>query len=206
MRYPSIPERMVLAGLSEGVAKQRRVRAMEACIDAPAAPWKWMRMRIHVQRKGGTADLKPVLQPDAAARFIHKVMPQFATDTVENVVVLACDTRGVPVGLAHVHIGARATTVASPADILRPVLVAAPATRFVLAHNHPSGNASASELDMDLFARMQTAAEQVGLRCDDFIAVTETEVYSCAARNTYTWRTAGIDGLDCPCRPRRRRK
>lgn len=185
--YPDIPERMVLAGLSEGEAKVRRVRALRSCIEAPQAPWKWLRMRIGVERKGGYADVPSILSPVAAAQFIDKVMPEFSRATQEYVIVVVMDTRGRPLGLATIHLGTRNQSMVAPPDVLRPVILAAPATRFIVAHNHPSGEPTFSPDDLDLSKRLQAAAELVGLRMDDFLAITDTEVSSMAAKSQERW-------------------
>jgi DNA repair protein RadC len=45
---------------------------------------------------------------------------------------------------------------------------------LALAHNHPAGDATASAADLDATARIEEAADAVGLRFLDHIVLTDT--------------------------------
>lgn len=187
-RYPSIPERMVLAGLSEGEAKVKR-RRIERCVtpDEPS-PFKWLRMRIHAQRDAATAPVHPAANPVQATRVIVGAAPEMLNATAERVAVLCLDTRGIPVAVYVAHIGARSESMVDMRSIFMAAFMAPPTTRIIVAHNHPSGNTGMSPEDKAVFERLSEAGPVVGLRVDDFLAITPTHVSSMAARDTYEWR------------------
>ncbi len=62
-------------------------------------------------------------------------------------------------------------------DVLAPALEAR-ASRLVLAHNHPSGNALPSLEDFQLTSRLAEAAELVGIRLVDHLVLAQDSVAS----------------------------
>lgn len=179
-RYMPIPERMMLAGLSEGEAKVRRKR-IATCITDKSTPFKWLRMRISAERAANTTDVPQCNSADRAARFIVGAYPAVLDAYAEHIVVLCLDAMLYPVAVYPAHVGARASSLADPRTILVPAILATPTTRFIVAHNHPSGNTSFSTEDRELFQRLKQAAEVLGFRCDDLLIITETHVASLAA-------------------------
>jgi DNA repair protein RadC len=73
-------------------------------------------------------------------------------------------------GICEVHRGTLQTVQVHPADVLRPVLVAG-ASRFIVAHNHPSGRPEPSADDLALTKRLAEAAKLLGLQLLDHIIV-----------------------------------
>lgn len=193
--YREIPERILLAGLTEGEAKVRRRRAVQACISGKSPPWRWLRMRIVAE---WTSWGPKVQQPEEVAALIDAAYPEFARSMQEIIVVVPCDTRLKALGVVVAHVGARNLSMVNPPEVLRPVVLAAPATRFFLAHNHPSGDPSPSQDDRDTWVRMQEAAKQVGVKADDFLVVTPNEVHSIAMGTTRGWQPGSVD-LDGCC-------
>lgn len=178
-RYMPVPERMMLAGLSEGQATVRRKR-IAACVTPQTAPFKWLRMRISAERDGTTAAVEQCNDSMKAARFIVGAYPQIRDAYAEHIVVLCLDTMLYPVAVYPAHVGGRGQSLVDPRNVLIPAIMATPTTRFILAHNHPSGQTNFSGEDRDLFYRMKQAAELVGFRCDDLLIITERRVASLA--------------------------
>lgn len=181
-RYMPVPERMMLAGLSEGEAVVKRKR-IATCITEKDAPYKWLRIRISAQRAPGSVPAAKCDDAAQAARVIIRAYPEILDTYAEHVVVLCCDTNLVPVAVYPAHVGGRTQSLADPRTILLPAIMATPTTRFILAHNHPSGSLAFSQDDRDLFTRMRQAAEVVGMRCDDLLIITDTHVASLASRD-----------------------
>lgn len=187
--YPDIPERMYLAGLSEGEAKVRQ-RRISVCITERDAPFKWLRMKISAERSGGMLPRARCETAVDAARFIVGAYPQIIDSYAERVAVLCLDTRLYPVAVYQAHVGGRAQSMVDMRNILLPAVMAATTTRFVVAHNHPTGDPSPSSDDRDVFDRIKRAAEAVGFRCDDFIVITDDKVSSLVSGDTQSWRNA----------------
>lgn len=176
-RYMAVPERMMLAGLSEGEATVRRKR-IAACITEKDAPFKWLRMRISAERAAGSVPKQKCTDSVVAARIIVGTYPEILDAYAEHVVVLCLDSNMFPVAVYPTHVGGRAFSMVDPKTVILPAILATPTTRFIVAHNHPSGNPNFSPEDRDLFNRLKDAAEVVGFRCDDFLTITDTHVAS----------------------------
>lgn len=67
-----------------------------------------------------------------------------------------------------------------PRDVLEPAILRK-ASGIVLVHNHPGGNPSPSQADLDLTREIENLAPRLGLRLLDHVIVTSDECYSIAA-------------------------
>ena len=65
----------------------------------------------------------------------------------------------------------------TPADILRNVLRTA-SSKFILAHNHPSGNTKPSEEDLTFTDKIKKSSKIIGLSLLDHIVFTQNEYFS----------------------------
>lgn len=70
-------------------------------------------------------------------------------------------------------------TVADP-KLIFAAAIKAPACGIILAHNHPSGNLSASQLDIELTKRMRDGGKLLEVQLLDHIIVTEDGYFSFA--------------------------
>ena len=77
-----------------------------------------------------------------------------------------------------------------PRQILEVALVHR-AAAFILAHNHPSGEAAPSEADRELTKRIAAAAESVGVRLVDHLVLGQHSMYSFREREQELWRAEG---------------
>lgn len=178
----------MLAGLSEGEALVKRKR-IARCLTQHDVPFKWLRMRISAERSAGNDVLPRCNNAVDAARVIYKAYPAILDTYAEHIVVLCLDTNLYPVAVYPAHVGARASSMVDPRTVLLPAIMATPTTRFIMAHNHPSGLTNASTEDIEVFKRIKIAAEYVGFRCDDFLIITDREVRSMALDETSVWRS-----------------
>lgn len=81
----------------------------------------------------------------AAAAFSHELMWQ----TQERFAVVFMDVKNRLLGMQVITIGTATETLAHPREIFREVLRQG-AIKFVIAHNHPSGNVEPSQEDLEL--------------------------------------------------------
>jgi DNA repair protein RadC len=91
----------------------------------------------------------------------------------ERVVVVACDKIGVVLRTIRLTDGGADRSLIPVRDVLTTVL-ASGAASFGVAHNHPSGDPTPSNLDREATDRLREAATAVGLRFLDHVVVTET--------------------------------
>jgi DNA repair protein RadC len=60
------------------------------------------------------------------------------------------------------------------------VLAKCNAASFILAHNHPSGNATPSHADLNITKRIKQIADLLGVTFIDHIIITDSDYYSLA--------------------------
>jgi DNA repair protein RadC len=127
--------------------------------------------RCKLVRDGGSvrAPVDRLRDPgDAAALFLayydRLALPH------ERMVIALVDSQGAIVGLVKVSEGGLHGAAVTPADILRPAIVAA-ASGIVLAHNHPSGNPTPSREDIEITKTLVAACRLCGLELYDHIIV-----------------------------------
>jgi len=95
----------------------------------------------------------------------------------ERLVVLCLDGRSGLLARETIAVGAVNAVSASPRDVLEPV-VRWGGLRFVVAHNHPSGDPAPSADDVAFTRRVDRAARLLGLQLLDHLVVARGGVVS----------------------------
>lgn len=90
----------------------------------------------------------------------------------ENFVVLYLNARNEVIHKETVSIGTLNASLVHPREIFQPA-VAKSAASVILTHNHPSGNTSPSEDDIEITRRMVKAGEIMGIEVLDHVIVSE---------------------------------
>ena len=73
--------------------------------------------------------------------------------------------------------GGHNSLTVTPAEILRQILLT-DGNRFILAHNHPSGDCEPSDEDKSFTKRIDKAARMIGIDLLDHIVYSSDDVYS----------------------------
>ena len=71
------------------------------------------------------------------------------------------------------------TSIVHPREVMIPAIKES-ATKIVLIHNHPSGDPSPSQADIEITHRVSKAGEIIGIKLLDHIIIGGTEFYSFA--------------------------
>lgn len=95
----------------------------------------------------------------------------------ESIYVVCLDARMRPIAVCEVARGGVDSAVVTMADIFRPA-IAVGARAIVLAHNHPSGDPTPSELDDRMTATVRKAGELLGLPLLDHVIIASGDHYS----------------------------
>jgi DNA repair protein RadC len=106
-------------------------------------------------------------------------------EITECVLAIFLDARNRVTGYIEVARGTLNAARMSPRDVLLPALLAN-AQSVVLAHNHPSGDATPSRADREVTTALRDAARIVGVRFTDHLIVTPTDHYSFASAQDWT--------------------
>ena len=112
-------------------------------------------------------DAPALCSPEAVQRLLGPEMRALAQEQVR---VLLLDRRNRVVGQRVIYQGNCYSSVVRPAEVLRPAVVAA-VPHIIVAHNHPSGDASPSPDDIRVTKELAEAAELLGVELLDHVVI-----------------------------------
>ena len=118
-----------------------------------------------------------ITSAEAAANVLR---PHLIDKTKEHVVVLLLDTRHRLIRLSPVAVGSLSATVVHPRELFKEA-IAASAAAVIVAHNHPSGEPTPSEHDIQLTGRLVGAGEILGIEVLDHLILAGEQVVSLRA-------------------------
>jgi DNA repair protein RadC len=114
----------------------------------------------------------------------------------ETVMVLMLDARYGVLGVETIAVGGANAASVQPRDVFVPALRAG-AAAVVLAHSHPSGDATPSRADRQITMVLREAAAVVGVPLLDHLVVARRGFYSFSGEETWTdtprWTTDAGD-------------
>jgi len=90
----------------------------------------------------------------------------------EHFVVMMLDNKNKVIGINTSHVGTLAGTFFHPREIFKPAILSN-AAGIIIAHNHPSGDATPSEDDRNTTKRIKEAGEVLGIQLFDHIIIGE---------------------------------
>ena len=130
---------------------------------------------------GRAADAPAMTSPEAVRRLLG---PEMGTLAQEQVRVLLLDRRNRVVSQRVIYQGNCFSSVVRPAEVLRPAVVVA-APNIIVAHNHPSGDASPSPQDVCVTKELAKAAELLGITLLDHVVIGGDEAVSLKDRGLF---------------------
>lgn len=101
----------------------------------------------------------------AALRPIYEGLPP-----QEVFIVMSLNARGRPTRADVVGVGTLTATLVHPREVFAAAIVAR-AQAIIVAHNHPSGDATPSDEDIELAERLRAAGELMGIPVVDFLVL-----------------------------------
>jgi DNA repair protein RadC len=88
----------------------------------------------------------------------------------EHFLVLTLDSKNRLIGLNTVSIGSLNSSLAHPREVMK-LAILQNAAAIIVAHNHPSGEVTASQEDRNLTDRLKQVSELLGIRLLDHVIV-----------------------------------
>jgi DNA repair protein RadC len=143
------------------------------------APW------VRLVREQGEAyglGTEPLSQPERVAAFARA---RLGGEEVEVVLAVYLDARNRVLGCSEVSRGTLTAALLHPREVFRTA-IALGAYSLVLAHNHPSGDATPSQEDQAITRRLQQAGELLGIRLVDHVVI--------GAGAAGSWRSLQAEG------------
>jgi len=138
-----------------------------------------------------------------AVDFLGKQLREMDT---ECVAMICLDTKLCPINVSYVSNGALNFAYVDQKKVLKTALLSN-ADRFILMHNHPSGDITPSQEDVNLTEALLRAAAAIGMEFLDHVIVSSTteDYYSFAKQGIinkknrhWTSVVADIIGLEWP--------
>ena len=114
-----------------------------------------------------------------AYTVLKDFFPEEQIGMQEMFVVMYLNNAGKVIGVYRLSVGGITGTVADPRLILGTALKVA-ATTIIVAHNHPSGNLSASQSDIDLTRKLKEAGKFLEIQLLDHLIIAGQKYYSFA--------------------------
>ncbi len=126
-----------------------------------------LRLALIEESGGDYSEALLLNHPEAVARFFQEAI---CDQPQEVMAVLLLDTKNHSLGYAEVFRGTLNRAAVEPRAILQYALLRN-AAGFILAHNHPSGDASPSAEDLAFTRRLSEAGDIVGIKLVDHVSV-----------------------------------
>lgn len=124
----------------------------------------------------GAAQRETLSRPDDVFRI---VLPRIAGLPQEVFIVLGLDIRNGLLDVVEVARGTVHGVEVHPREVFRP-LVRMAAAGAVVVHNHPSGDPTPSQEDIELTRRLRAVGELIGIPVVDHVVVSDTGFRSVA--------------------------
>lgn len=128
--------------------------------------------------KESQAHASPVTIRDSQSAY-RLLVPLFDGLDREHFMVVALDAKHAVIGINTVSIGSVTMSIVHPREVFKPILLMN-ASAVLLAHNHPSGDATPSQEDRALTRRLKDGGDLLGITVLDHVVLGEDRYYSFA--------------------------
>lgn len=129
-----------------------------------------------VKEAGATGGDVRIRDSQTAYRLLE---PLFDGLDREHFVVVGLDAKHAVIGINTVSVGSLTLSIVHPREVFKP-LILMNASAVILAHNHPSGDATPSQEDRALTRRLKDGGELLGITVLDHVVLGEDRYYSFA--------------------------
>lgn len=124
---------------------------------------------VELGRRLGNAGRGPVAEITCAAD-IAELLQHLSGEKQEHVVAVLLDTKSHVLRQVEVHIGTVDTSLVGIKEIFREA-VREGATRLIVAHNHPSGDPTPSQEDIEITKRLEQAGNILEIEVLDHVII-----------------------------------
>lgn len=95
----------------------------------------------------------------------------------EHFVILMLNTKNYLLGLETISIGSLNSSIVHPRELFKSAINKS-AAAIILAHNHPSGDATPSKEDIEVTNRIRSGGQLLGIEVIDHIIIGDNSYYS----------------------------
>ncbi len=102
---------------------------------------------------------------------------EIADSDREVLLLFVLNVKNEVIALHHAHIGSLSASIVSPRELFKTAILNNGAS-IIIAHNHPSGNATPSPEDIAVTKRVKTVGEYIAIELLDHLIVTPNSFIS----------------------------
>jgi hypothetical protein len=117
-----------------------------------------------------TSDVRDLPKVSSSYDVYEKILKPLERSPQEELVAIYLNGKNNVIGTYTVVRGTADSVLVNPVDILRPGILSG-ATSFIVAHNHPSGDAKPSPQDAAMTSRLKDAGELIRIPLLDHLIV-----------------------------------
>jgi DNA repair protein RadC len=109
---------------------------------------------------------------------VYELIKEYLQDTDrEHFVAIFLDSRSEVIGINTVSIGTLTESLVHPREVFKAAILANAAS-VIVVHNHPTGEAHASEADMSVTTKLKESGRILGIPIEDHVVLGEKTFFS----------------------------
>ena len=129
---------------------------------------------IKLEKGYKLADDKPISKPEDAVNALSEILKDLDREVM---CVVNLKTNGTPIHASFVSVGTLNSAMACPREIMKSVILSNAAS-LILMHNHPSGGAYPSTMDIQFTDKLNRVCSLLDVDFLDHIIIGEKEWFS----------------------------
>jgi len=110
---------------------------------------------------------KSITKPEEAVKLVKN---RLKDKKKEYFLAILLDSRNQPINITQISVGSLNASIVHPREVLKEA-ISSSAASVILAHNHPSGDVSPSDEDIQITKRLKESGEIVGINLFDHIII-----------------------------------
>jgi len=131
-----------------------------------------------IEGYGSDLPQKSITNPEDAVKLVKN---RLKGKKKEYFLAILLDSRNQPVNIAQISIGSLNVSIVHPREVFKEA-ISASAASLILVHNHPSGDATPSDEDIQITRRLKESGEIVGVDVFDHIIIAGNDFTSLKAQ------------------------
>lgn len=129
---------------------------------------------IKLEKAYKLANDKPISSPEDAVNVLSDVLRDLDREVM---CVITMKTDGTPINASFVSVGTLNAAIACPREIMKNVILSNAAS-LILMHNHPSGGAHPSTMDIQVTDKLNQVCSLLEVKFLDHVIIGEKEWFS----------------------------
>ena len=110
---------------------------------------------------------KSITKPEEAVKLVKN---RLKDKKKEYFLAILLDSRNQPINITQISVGSLNASIVHPREVFKEA-ISASAASVILVHNHPSGDVSPSDEDIQITKRLKESGEIVGINLFDHIII-----------------------------------